>query len=290
MSSRERSTNEQDWDDELDLPRWPSSSERRAAPSPKSETDVRGRGDRGRQRRQEGAEFPPSPSRQARGASRSPYPELDERSEPEYPPIDYPPQQRGRRSPQSPAGEAGSRRQSSRRSREPLEAESYGVVEDDWESRAHPDADDIYAPPTRRRSPGARGGGESRRRRSSRTTRERKAPSVSLPRPAVPDSMLAAVVGGSVVGLVLMAVALALRVGDLPSWIPIHLNASGDPDRWGSPNTLWRIPLAVAMCTIMSLVVAVLIWKRDAFAARFVVASSVLIQLLAWVAVIDALW
>jgi hypothetical protein len=32
------------------------------------------------------------------------------------------------------------------------------------------------------------------------------------------------------------------------------------------------------------------LWKRDRFAARFIIASMCVLQVLAWVAVVDQLW
>ena len=94
----------------------------------------------------------------------------------------------------------------------------------------------------------------------------------------------------SLLSLVLMIATLLAQGGDLPSSFPIHLDASGNADRFGDSATLWRIPFGILMTMLMALVVAAILWKRDRFAARFVVAGTILAQVLAWVALADFLF
>jgi hypothetical protein len=96
--------------------------------------------------------------------------------------------------------------------------------------------------------------------------------------------------GIGLVSLVLMAATIAARQNQLADWMPIHLNAAGAPDHWGSPATLWRLPLIVAMVTLMGAVLAWFAAKRDAFAVQFVLASTLLIQALCWVALVNLAW
>ena len=93
--------------------------------------------------------------------------------------------------------------------------------------------------------------------------------------------------GIGLVSLVLMTSRIAARQSRLVDWMPIHLNAAGAPDHWGSPSTLWRLPLMVVMVTLMSAVLAWFAAKRDAFAVQFVLASTSLIQALCWVALVN---
>ncbi len=79
-------------------------------------------------------------------------------------------------------------------------------------------------------------------------------------------------------------------IGDIASLIPWHLNASGDVDGWVSSSALWRIPFGVFMTLAIGLILGGFLWKRDRFAARFIVTSMCIVQVLAWVAVIDQLW
>jgi hypothetical protein len=108
---------------------------------------------------------------------------------------------------------------------------------------------------------------------------------------AAPQTRLIAGVGGfALLSLVFMAATVAGRMSSLPDWLPIHLNAEGEPDLWGSASTLWRIPLMAVVLTLMSGGTAWYLWKRDPFAARFTLGSTVLIHALSWVALINLVW
>jgi hypothetical protein len=91
-------------------------------------------------------------------------------------------------------------------------------------------------------------------------------------------------------GLVAMAGVVWWGMGDLSDVIPWHLNASGDVDEWATSSALWRIPFGAFMALVIGLVLGVYLWRRDRFAARFIVTSMCVVQALAWVAVIDQLW
>ncbi|MGI8475192.1 MAG: DUF1648 domain-containing protein [Thermomicrobiales bacterium] len=92
--------------------------------------------------------------------------------------------------------------------------------------------------------------------------------------------------GVGAVSLVMMVATLAARMSLLADWIPTHLNAEGTPDSWGTASTLWRIPLLVVMSTAMCLVVGWFAGRKDAFAQRFMIVSTLLIQMVAWVALL----
>lgn len=141
---------------------------------------------------------------------------------------------------------------------------------------------------------------EVQRARRRQPAVERRVPSVRRPNPtqqlggllaaASPQVRSLAGLGAiDVASLVLMAVVLAIRLGSLPEWIPIHLNAEGTPDRWGTHETLWQIPLMAFMLSLMSGAVAWYLAKRDPFAARFTMLSTVLMQALAWIALVHFL-
>jgi hypothetical protein len=129
-----------------------------------------------------------------------------------------------------------------------------------------------------------------KRGRTSRQRTRASRPSVSIPRPAISDSALAAIVGAAALGLLLMIGVVWWGIGDLSDVIPWHLNASGDVDVWASNSALWRVPFGVFMSLVIGLVLGAFLWKRDRFAARFIVTSLCLVQVLAWVAVVDQLW
>jgi hypothetical protein len=130
---------------------------------------------------------------------------------------------------------------------------------------------------------------QSPRRRSRQRSRAAR-PSVSINRPAISDIPIAGIVAAAAISLLVMIGAVWYGMGDLASVIPWHLNASGDVDRWVSDSTLWRIPFGSFMALAIGLVVGFFLWKRDRFAARFIIASMCVVQVLAWVAVIDQLW
>jgi hypothetical protein len=103
------------------------------------------------------------------------------------------------------------------------------------------------------------------------------------------DRVSLGLIGAAVLGALLMAIVLATQAGGLPSAFAQHLNAAGQPDRWGSPRTLWRLPLIAVGTTVMNGVLAWFLAPRDRFAARFVLAAALVVQLVAWVALFDFL-
>ena len=165
----------------------------------------------------------------------------------------------------------------SARQRRAAPIDEFGV--DDW-SEQHAPAPARYP-----------GGAQSRPRRTEPAAKS-KAPNFGaaiqfanqFERPVV------ITLGIGLVSLVLMAATIAARQSQLADWMPIHLNAAGAPDHWGSPSTLWRLPLMVVMVTLMSAVLAWFAAKRDAFAVQFVLASTLLIQALCWVALVNLAW
>jgi hypothetical protein len=289
MSSRYRSSNDQDWEDNLDLPRWDAPSE----DPPRSPEDWDEAGQRTPRSRGR-APYPESPQgsqrRRRDAGSRRSDPARDPRySEEPEPRRSRLPLRRTEVAPPEATEDLRPSRASSRRAPERSVYEP--GPEEEWDALDQPRDEETLIPPGRRstrREPARETA--SRQRRAEPSRRARTAPRVSVTKPTVPDGALAAVGGVALLSIVAMAITMAARIGDLPDTIPLHLNASGNPDLWGSPSALWRIPLAVVMSLTMSLVIAVFLWKRDPFAARFAIGSTVLIQILAWVAVVDALW
>jgi hypothetical protein len=171
----------------------------------------------------------------------------------------------------------------------PLE-EDWGY-EEAWETEQVPYGEEYldeydYVPAPRRRS---RSGGRAR-------GRPRPAPRP----PSMPPALAAALaaqdrsvfyfVGAAGVSILLMSLVLMARVGDLPDTVPIHLDAAGSPDLWGTPSTLWRIVLAATMITFMNTIAAWFLSPRDPFIGRFLVGMSLLAHVLAWIALILLLW
>lgn len=157
------------------------------------------------------------------------------------------------------------------------------VDADDWGAAGDPYAD-------RRRYPGE--APQPNRRGRPTSARQFKAPNMgaALEFANQFERPIIAIAGVGIVGIVLMVATVAARQGQVADWFPIHLNAAGSPDEWGSPATLWRLPLMTVMVTLMAAVLAWFLAKRDAFAAQFILASALLIQALCWIAVIRLAW
>jgi hypothetical protein len=98
-----------------------------------------------------------------------------------------------------------------------------------------------------------------------------------------------ALIGINVASILAMAMLLAVRVGSIPSPTVLRLNAAGNPDLWGAPSVLWRLPAMSLFITIMFLTVAWFLHPIDRFAARFALAAAFVAQLVAWAAVIQHL-
>jgi hypothetical protein len=107
------------------------------------------------------------------------------------------------------------------------------------------------------------------------------------PRPHVlNDPVALRLLGVAVLMNVAMIVFILIRFHSLPPSIALHWNVNGDPDRIGSPREIWVIPIITALVAIANLILAWSIESFDRFAARFLLAASCLVQLVAWVALI----
>jgi hypothetical protein len=107
---------------------------------------------------------------------------------------------------------------------------------------------------------------------------------------AAQDRSVLGLLGVGIGGILIMTLVVAARIGNLPDIVPIHLDASGTPDLWGTSSTIWRVPVAVTMITVINTVTAWYISARDPFAARFLVGSAILAQVIAWIALFLLLW
>lgn len=277
MSSRKPPSNSGDWDD-FDIPTWDDSAPTR--------------------------DSPPSSSSRRSSSSRNAYPDplYDDYGTPSYPdrPSDRsapssqqpprlsnrvptrttrPSQQDPYRDPYSEAGEVYVEERYYAPSPGYDPAPPRGAAASQYDLYADPGWDEAAVYDDER----------APRRRSRQRTRAAR-PSVSVARPAISDTGIAAVVAAAIVSLLVMIGAVWYGMGDLAGVIPWHLNASGDVDHWVSSSTLWRIPFGSFMALAIGLVLGFFLWKRDRFAARFIIASMCVVQVLAWVAVIDQLW
>jgi hypothetical protein len=150
----------------------------------------------------------------------------------------------------------------------------------------------------------ARGGRSAGTRRGRETARSRvrERTHIASPRPGSRGLRTPSALGGSdlladsvaltllavgLLSLVIMALSLAVRIGSLPPSLVLHVDAFGDPDRWGAPRVLLRLPLLAAMTTILNVVLAWFLSPIERFASRFLLAAALVVQLITWVALLD---
>lgn len=202
---------------------------------------------------------------------------------------------------------------------DPLNSAAWGIDEDVDVNAGDGDYDEPFdadfetprpAPPprSRRRQPPASGTGTGRRRNTRRATgvapgtasvaRGPRLPnmqvSIGAPR-AVTDASLVAdpvallLLGLSLLSVVMMALLMGVRLGSLPPEIVLRLDAAGNPNLWGPPGVLWRLPLMSLFLTAMFLAVAWFLHPIERFGARFALGAAVAAQLVAWIAVIQHL-
>jgi hypothetical protein len=106
----------------------------------------------------------------------------------------------------------------------------------------------------------------------------------------VNDTTSLALIGTSLLGLALMAIVVSNRLDSSPEIIATHVSASGALEDMKGRNSLWRIPLLSTMLLLMSIVAAWFFATIDQFAARFMLGASLVVQFIAWVAIIRYLW
>jgi len=92
------------------------------------------------------------------------------------------------------------------------------------------------------------------------------------------------------IGLVGLWALTGLRVGAQPGAIELRLDANGAPDLWGTPSTLWRLPVIATLLALMNVAVAAVIAPGDRFGARFAIGAGLLVQVLLWVAFLGLAW
>lgn len=189
-----------------------------------------------------------------------------------------------------------------------LDLDEVEVFDEEFEA-PRPEPTREARPPRRRRPPGsaqsraAESGTGVRRgpRRASapassmRDRLPRGGVSISVPRMVTGSSLFAdqtaiTLLGINLISIVLMVLVFAVRLGGLPDAIVLHLDAAGNPDRWGPPTVLWRLPLMAFFMTVMFGVVAWFLHPIDRFAARFALGAAAVAQLVIWVAVIQHLF
>lgn len=116
-----------------------------------------------------------------------------------------------------------------------------------------------------------------------RAFRERTADgtlSLFADRPAVSLILL----GGALVAAMLWFILL--RFDAVPQTLPLHFNATGQPDRIGTPREIFLFPLITALVAVANLALAWSVIRFDRFAARLLLGGTCLVQAVAWVALL----
>jgi hypothetical protein len=106
----------------------------------------------------------------------------------------------------------------------------------------------------------------------------------------VNDASALGFIGISCLSLAAMAIIVANRVSTLDPVIATHVSASGIMEHFTSRTTVWQLPLLATMMTLMNLVAAWFVSPLDRFASRFLLATSIVVQFVTWVAVFRILW
>jgi hypothetical protein len=145
------------------------------------------------------------------------------------------------------------------------------------------------APGTRRAPRRSRSSTGSARGRAARPATTIGVPRVVAGSSLVADQSALALIGINAASVLAMALLLAVRMGSIPSPTVIRLDAAGNPDLWGAPSVLWRLPAMSLFITIIFLVISWFLHPIDRFAARFALGAAFVAQLVAWAAVIQYL-
>lgn len=183
---------------------------------------------------------------------------------------------------------------------DPNDPAAWSDLTEEWAEPGAGEWDELpTAVPERRPTPSRRRVRETGRetRREFVRGRSRARPAIDLSAARMPgfmgrsdllgDRVSGILIGANLLSLVVMAVRLATQINQLPAALPVHLDAAGLIDGWGAPGVLWRLPLIAGMTLLMNLVVAWFIAPIDRFAARFVLAAALGVQLIIWIALLD---
>ncbi|HEU5328453.1 MAG TPA: DUF1648 domain-containing protein [Thermomicrobiales bacterium] len=90
--------------------------------------------------------------------------------------------------------------------------------------------------------------------------------------------------GGALVAAMLWFILL--RYDAVPQTLPLHYNATGQPDRIGTPREIFLLPLITALVAVANITLAWSVVRFDRFAARLLLSGTCLVQAVAWVALL----
>lgn len=99
-----------------------------------------------------------------------------------------------------------------------------------------------------------------------------------------------AMIGSMLLSAAVMAIVVSNRLNVLPEIIPTHISASGVQENLRGRNAIWSVPLLAFALSLMNLGAAWFIARVDMFASRFLLGAMLLVQFIAWIAVLEYLW
>lgn len=105
----------------------------------------------------------------------------------------------------------------------------------------------------------------------------------------VNDAAALSIIGIGILSLAAMAIVVANNADSLAPAFATHVSASGVLEHFSPTNGLWRLPLLSTMLTLMNIAAAWFVSPLDRFASRFLLAAALVVQIVAWVALIRIL-
>ncbi len=103
------------------------------------------------------------------------------------------------------------------------------------------------------------------------------------------DAVALALLGGGALALTLLLALISFRYPQLPILIPLHFAASGSPDRLGPRTEIFLMPLIGLLTFISNGVLGGILYRRSQVASYLLWGSSILVQLLVWIAALSML-
>ncbi len=97
-------------------------------------------------------------------------------------------------------------------------------------------------------------------------------------------TIILALLGGALLAAMLWFIII--RFDAVPQTLPLHYNATGQPDRIGTPREIFLFPLIAALVAVANLALAWSVIRFDRFAACLLLGGTCLVQTVAWVALL----
>lgn len=103
------------------------------------------------------------------------------------------------------------------------------------------------------------------------------------------DRLGLALLGGALVLMVALFGFISLRYPSLAELQPLHFNAVGEPDRWGTRAQVFTLPFIGLLALIANAGLGILLYDRERPASYLLWSGAVVVQLLAWGATLGLL-